>query len=178
MRQPNRFYSLLLLLPVLARFAQNDPGMEKVFQPEDSLRIRIERLNMNSEGSDFSPALVHDTLFFVSGRPAKAGVKYSGLQGTELTDLYYALKRDSINFLKTKAIPGLINTRFSEGPFTLSGNRSVMCFSGAAKPEAGAKNCSAFANLHFEKTERPLACSTACTVLPGGLLQLSSCIFG
>jgi hypothetical protein len=134
------FYSIALVLFSLASRGQEVPAV--VFQPEDSVRVKIKQLNINSNGSDFSPVLMKDTLMFVSGRPAKLGVTYSGNQNTEVTNLFYAVKRDSVNFSKTKTVPGAINSPYNEGPFTVSADGTTIYFSGNAKPAAGAKTAS------------------------------------
>src|SRR6218665_820372 len=134
----HRFYSLLMVVFVLACSGQG-PSAMAVLPSEDSARFKITRLDLNSDGSDFSPVLMRDTLIFVSGRPAKLGVSYSGDQNTEVTDLFYAGRRDSVNFSKAKGFPGAINSKYNEGPFTLSTDGNMLYFSGNARPAARTK---------------------------------------
>jgi hypothetical protein len=117
--------------------SQHGPAADTVFQSEDSTRVNIQRLAINSDGSDFSPVLVNDTLMFVSGRPAKLGVTYRAAQNAEVTDLFYAVKRDSVNFRKEKAFAGKINSKYNEGPFTVSADGATIYFSGNVKPTTG-----------------------------------------
>ncbi|MEO6424672.1 MAG: PKD domain-containing protein [Bacteroidia bacterium] len=100
---------------------------------EDSSRIKITRLNINSMQSDFGPCLINDHLFFVSGRPNSVGVVYSTDNNeTEMTDIYFADKKDSTTFNKTKLLSA-INTKYNEGSMAFGSKEDVIYFSGNDK---------------------------------------------
>jgi hypothetical protein len=102
-----------------------------VYYPEDSTRIKVVRLGLNSEKSDFSPVFWHKTLLFTSARENNIGVKYSGYNDeNEITDLFAGSGQDSVSFKNVKALPGNINSKYSEGPFTLSRDGNVIYYTG------------------------------------------------
>ena len=58
---------------------------------EDSFRVVITRLSINSNRGDFSPFLVGNKLFFSSGRVHRFGLVYYDADTTkELEDVFYA----------------------------------------------------------------------------------------
>jgi hypothetical protein len=101
---------------------------------EDSTRMKVTRLSLNSDKSDFSPFFLNDALLFASGRVNKIGVKYSGYNDeNEITDLFSASKKDSVSFKNIKPLTGNINSKYSEGPFTFSRDGNVIYYTGNAK---------------------------------------------
>src|SRR3982751_1856399 len=56
---------------------------------EDTTTIKVLRLRINSDKSDFSPVLNNRELLFVSGRNREIAVDYVDSEGeSEITDLY------------------------------------------------------------------------------------------
>lgn len=94
---------------------------------EDTSTIKITRLSINSEFSDFSPFLFRDTLFFVSGRYSSGSIVHVPSNG-EGTDIYYSKKSDSATFRSVSNIGKPINTKFNEGPFALSADGNTIYF--------------------------------------------------
>lgn len=96
---------------------------------EDSTTIKITRLNINSDKSDFSPFMLNNQLLFVSGRNKYTGIQYVDKNGdTEITDIYAALKTDSIKFKTVKSFDAAINTKYYEGPFCFNKKGTIIYF--------------------------------------------------
>ncbi len=130
-------YFIFLLLSVSAVHSQSaDSIITRVFSPEDSSRVKVRRLDINSVNSDFSPVLHKSSLLFVSGRPGVLVVSYANENKTEITDLYVSAKKDSVNFLKPKSVSKIINTRFNESSFTLTHTGDTIYFTGNSKQTA------------------------------------------
>ncbi|MES2761590.1 MAG: PKD domain-containing protein [Bacteroidota bacterium] len=128
-------------MPVFIQ-AQIDSAV--VYRAEDSTRIKVTRLDLNSEKSDFSPVFLNNTLLFSSARENNIGVKYSGYEDeSEITDLFVGSKRDSVSFKNIKPLAGSINSKYSEGPFTFSKDGNVIYYTGNAgitKKQKGSAN--------------------------------------
>src|ERR1700752_1633348 len=82
---------------------------------EDTSRIKIVRLNLNSKEEDFCPVLCNKKMLFTSARPVSFGVVYKEPGNEYNTNIYYADKKDSVNFSAPKLWPGNVNTRYNEG---------------------------------------------------------------
>ncbi len=96
---------------------------------EDSSLIKITRLKCNSNQSDFSPFLFDKDLYFVSGRTNFTGIEYRDENNnSEITDIFVARMQDSVRSSKPVSLPGKINTKFYEGPFTFSSKDGAMYF--------------------------------------------------
>ncbi len=131
MRKATLKYTAALLLLTGLAYSQGQDSLP-VFLPEDSCKIKVTRLSVNSDKSDYSPLLLNNTLLFASGRPARLGVSYTNETNTELTDLFYAKKIDSLHFGKARPFSTTINSKLNEGPFTLSADGNTIYFSGNA----------------------------------------------
>jgi hypothetical protein len=94
---------------------------------EDTSTIKIKRLNINSEYSDFSPYVLRDTLLFVSGRRNSTGVVYLPKSG-EGTDIYLCTKTDSIHYKDLENLGTPVNTKLNEGSFTMNKSGNVLYF--------------------------------------------------
>lgn len=131
----NNFVYIMFMTLIMAQgFAQStDLTTTKLIPAEDSSRVKVQRLSINSNQSDFSPVLTGNTLIFASGRPSMIAVSYTNETNTEITDLYYATKQDSVNFSKVKPFSKIINTKVNEGSCTLSGDGNNLYFSGNAR---------------------------------------------
>lgn len=109
---------LVILLSVCVK-AQQQVVIDTLVHAEDSARIKAWRLQLNTNGSEFAPQLIGNTLYFSSDRAHTYGVIYAGEQGQSITDIFYAQKTDSVNFKRARALDG-INSKYNEGPFTMS----------------------------------------------------------
>ncbi len=98
--------------------------------PDDSSRVKITRLSINSAQSDFSPFLVKDQLYFVSSRPSQIGIVYADeANNSEMSDIYYVRKKDSISFNEPLSLP-VLNTKYNEGPIAINKQGDMIYFSG------------------------------------------------
>ncbi|MES2681646.1 MAG: PKD domain-containing protein [Bacteroidota bacterium] len=130
---------------------QADSIPARVFSPEDSSRIKVRRLDINSIYSDFSPVLYKNIMFFVSGRPGKLAVSYANENNTEITDLYSSGKHDSVSFSKGKALSKNINTKFNESSLTISNDGNLMYLTGNARPAKGSTQAPAKLQIYQSK---------------------------
>ncbi|MBA3682383.1 MAG: PKD domain-containing protein [Bacteroidetes bacterium] len=97
---------------------------------EDSSRIKITRLNINTAQSDFSPFVINKELYFISARPTNVAVVYTDVNNvTEMTNIYSGIKKDSISFKKISSLP-IINSKYNEGPVTINNKGDIIYFSG------------------------------------------------
>ncbi len=97
---------------------------------EDSSRIKITRLNINTAQSDFSPFVINKEIYFVSSRPTNVGIVYTDINdATEMTDIYSGIKKDSVNFKKISTLP-VINSKYNEGPVTMNKKGDIIYFTG------------------------------------------------
>lgn len=123
----------LLVFLWLCLKSQND-SIVIIYTPEDTTRINVTRLSVNSDKSDFSPLLQNNSLLFVSARQRTTGIKYSGYEDeNEITDLYTGNRKDSVSFKVIKPVQGNINTKYSEGPFSLSNDGNTLYYTGNAE---------------------------------------------
>jgi hypothetical protein len=143
MRGNNFAYTVIFMFFMFEGFCQQaNPIPARVYAPEDSSRIKVKRLDINSVYSDFSPVLYKNTMFFVSGRPGNLAVSYTNENNTEITDLYASSKHDSVNFSKGKALSKNINTKYNESALTIGKDGNTMYFTANAKPLKGSEQSS------------------------------------
>src|ERR1700739_3424280 len=84
---------------------------------EDSSRIEITPLQINSNRGDFSPFLSGNKLYFTSGRVHRYGLVYIDADTTkELEDIFYAVKNDSLHYKQVHYFSEKINTKYNDGP--------------------------------------------------------------
>jgi hypothetical protein len=123
-------YFFILLYSSTYTIGQNTTDtLANTMLPEDSTKIKIMRLNINSENSDFSPFIFNKQLLFVSGRNNNAGVKYVDVNDeSEITDIYSSLRVDSIKYKNTKSFDATINTKYYEGPFCINKKGTLIYF--------------------------------------------------
>jgi hypothetical protein len=96
---------------------------------EDSTNLKIARLNINSNSSDFSPFMVKGQLLFVSGRDRNGAVQYvDNSNASEITDIYVSTCSDSINFKNVSCFDTPINSKYYEGPFCFNREGTVLYF--------------------------------------------------
>ena len=95
---------------------------------KDSDRYKIDSVDFNSEGADFSPAFFRKGLVFTSNRSKFSLVKRKhGWDNTNFLQLYYTDHlSDSID--KTVPFSQRLNTRFHEGPLTFYDNYEKVIF--------------------------------------------------
>lgn len=106
---------------------------------EDSSKVKVKRLDINTAQSDFSPRLVNKELVFASGRPNTVAMSYTNDLKTEVSDLFYAGKRDSVRFSMVKPLSKSINSIFNEGPFSFNSDGTMIYYSGNIKSEKSKK---------------------------------------
>ncbi len=87
---------------------------------KDSSRFYLEKVNFNSETTDFSPAYFKDGLVFVSGR-TKQLTKFKWNESAFL-DLYQCAKDSTGNYTEPIAFSKKLNTRYHEGPISFYSN--------------------------------------------------------
>ncbi len=132
-------YLVLLTLPLFVN-AQSD-SLVITYYEEDTTRIKATRLSINSTKSDFSPVILGDNLLFASAREKTTGIKYSGYEdNSEITDLYISSKKDSVSFKNVHSLPGKINSKYSEGPFTISKDGNTIYYTGNTEIKGRKKN--------------------------------------
>ncbi|MCE3228653.1 MAG: hypothetical protein K0S32_3204 [Bacteroidetes bacterium] len=121
---------IITCLGALNLFSQNEnKAIKASSKKEDSSRIKIKRLKVNSENSDFCPFILNGKLFFVSSRYNELGVVYADdKNNAETTDLFYTKKIDSITFSKVKSLDGEINSKHNEGPFCFNKKGDIIYF--------------------------------------------------
>ncbi len=107
----------------------NDTLGNASLRKEDSTKIKINRLSINSNKSDFSPVLINKQLIFVSGRENNLGIEYVDVKGgTEITDLFTCTRIDSIKYKNTKPFDPTINSKYYEGPFCFNKKGTIIYF--------------------------------------------------
>jgi hypothetical protein len=134
-KMKNKFIFLLMSFSFLCKAQIDENTIKASVKREDTCTIKIKRLAINSEYSDFSPYILNNNLLFVSGRYNSLGIVYTGVHH-EATDIYTATRIDSIRFKKVKELEGAVNTRFNEGPFTMNENGTIIYFTGNDKSNA------------------------------------------
>ena len=95
---------------------------------EDSAYYQVERLSINTEAAEFSPAYYQDGLLFASSRAHRAPVqRIFRWDQRPFLDLYYAPLDSSGQVGDPQRLKGDVNTKFHEGPVALldSGRRMV-----------------------------------------------------
>ena len=109
-------------------FSQNETSKE------DSSRIEIIRLKINSNRGDFSPFLLGNKLYFTSGRVHRYGLVYIDADTTlELEDVFSAEKIDSINFKHPHYFSEKINTKYNDGPLCFDKSGDMLFITGNDK---------------------------------------------
>ncbi len=109
--------------------AQKDTA-QVIYRLEDTTRISIIKLNINSDRSDFSPVLINNKLLFASARTNNVGIIYSDPKFPDgLTDLFSSDKKDSLTFKNVSSL-SKINTKYNEGPFTVSKDGNTIFYTG------------------------------------------------
>jgi len=95
---------------------------------KDSERYKLDSVDFNSEGADFSPAYFRKGLVFSSNRSKFSLLKRKhGWDNTNFLQLYYTdHESDSID--KTVPFSSRLNTRFHEGPLTFYDNYEKVIF--------------------------------------------------
>lgn len=97
---------------------------------EDTCRIKVVKLDLNSNEEDFSPVICNNKLIFTSARTTSFGIVYKEQGKEHNTNIYYAAKKDSINFSTPKLWPGNINTHYNEGCATLNRAENLLIYTG------------------------------------------------
>lgn len=87
---------------------------------KDSSRFHLDKVNFNSETTDFSPAYFKDGLVFVSGR-SKRLTKFKWNESAFL-DLYLSTKDSTGNYTEPTPFNKKLNTRYHEGPLSFYNN--------------------------------------------------------
>lgn len=95
----------------------------------DTVNYRLDYLNINSLYDDFSPFLYNDSLLFCSNRERQLGVIYkSSKTDKPLIDIYFTKSIAGEKMSKPKPFQKVINSEFSEGPFTFTKDMGKMYF--------------------------------------------------
>jgi hypothetical protein len=126
-----RLYISVLILSLLQTQAQeiHDTLGNSSLKGEDSTNLKIVRLNLNSEYSDFSPFMLKGQLFFVSGRDNNGAIKYTDHHnGSEITDIYVATPKDSVRYKNTHLCDAPVNSKNYEGPFCFNSTGTIIYF--------------------------------------------------
>ncbi len=98
---------------------------------EDSSKIELTRLAINSNRGDFSPFLSGNKLYFTSGRVHRYGLVYIDADTTkELEDVFYAVKNDSLHFKHVHYFSEKINTKYNDGPLCFNATGDVLFITG------------------------------------------------
>jgi outer membrane protein OmpA-like peptidoglycan-associated protein len=98
---------------------------------EDSSRIEISLLQINSNRGDFSPFLSGNKLYFTSGRVHRYGLVYIDADTTkELEDVFYAVKNDSLHFKHIHYFSEKVNTKYNDGPLCFNKAGDVIYITG------------------------------------------------
>ncbi len=98
---------------------------------EDSSKIEITRLPLNSNRGDFSPFLLGNKLFFTSGRVHRYGLVYIDADTTkELEDVFYAEKIDTLHFKHVHYFSEKINTKYNDGPLCFNASGDLLFITG------------------------------------------------
>jgi outer membrane protein OmpA-like peptidoglycan-associated protein len=98
---------------------------------EDTSRVEIAPLQINSNRSDFSPFLSGNKLYFTSSRVHRYGLVYYDADTTkELEDIFYAERTDSLHFKHAHYFSEHVNTKFNDGPISMNKAGDVMYITG------------------------------------------------
>lgn len=98
---------------------------------EDSSRIEITRLEINSNRGDFGPFLSGNKLYFTSGRVHRYGLVYIDADTTkELEDVFYAVKNDSLHYKHVHYFSEKVNTKYNDGPLCFNKAGDVIYITG------------------------------------------------
>ncbi len=81
----------------------------------DSTAYLVNKLNINSDQSDFAPAFYQDGLVFVSSRETKTKKKFAWDQ-TPFLDLFYSRLQDDGSLGAPQRFSDKINSKYHEGP--------------------------------------------------------------
>lgn len=104
---------------------------------EDTTTVKVLRLKINSDKPDFSPFVLNNELFFVSGRNRDIGVDYVDANGeSEITDLYRCSKVKPEKFRNVRSFDSRINSKYYEGPFCLNKAGTLIYFTANDKRTA------------------------------------------
>lgn len=118
--KPTACWRLLLLLCTV---------YGNVCSQQVSFSYSVLKLDFNSPWSEISPVILPDGLAFVSNREDELGVsRHSRNHDEPFYKLYFAARTDS-GFKKPVRLSGDVNATFSEGPLSLTMDRSTMYFS-------------------------------------------------
>src|SRR5215216_4047108 len=71
---------------------------------EDTSRIKITKLDLNSSEEDFCPMMCNNKLYFTSAKPSSFGIVFKEAGTEHNTNIYYADKKDSIHFSNPKSL--------------------------------------------------------------------------
>ena len=98
---------------------------------EDSSKIEVLPININSNRGDFSPFLLGNKLYFSTGRVHRYGLVYIDADTSkELEDVFYAEKSDTITFKHLHYFSEKINTKYNDGPLCFNKNGDVLFITG------------------------------------------------
>ena len=142
------YYRYAQMLKADGKYDQANKQMEKfaALAPNDQRAIAFKRepnyiprlknqmklfdsktMDINSDKSDFAAVLTNDnTLYFASARNASR--KTYGYNDEPYLDLYYATRNADGTYSKPMEVNG-VNTKFHDGPATLSADGNTMYFS-------------------------------------------------
>lgn len=106
-------------------FNQNPNYLPKLLSKQKSFNVKA--LDINSEGSDFGAVLTNDnTLYFTSSR--NKSKRTDGWNDEPYLDIYKSTMNEDKTFSKPEEVNEL-NTRWHDGPVTISSDGNTMYFS-------------------------------------------------
>ncbi|MFT6850115.1 MAG: outer membrane protein OmpA-like peptidoglycan-associated protein [Sphingobacteriales bacterium] len=138
----------------------NQPLVDYVEQLKaDSLNYQISLAPFNSDFADFSPAYFGDNILFISDRRDKAAVNRTNtLNGNPFLDLYISEVYPFSGSSTSKLFPGNLNSKYHEGPVSLSPTGDTLFFTrnnyfrkNSKKSLAGYNNLKIFYRIRTEK---------------------------
>jgi hypothetical protein len=100
---------------------------------EDSSRIRITRLDINSDEADFCPFVCGRQLYYLSSSNRRAGIAYQDARNhSTLTDILSSRLNDSLEF-RVPQVMKEFSTRNNDGPFCFNTNGNEFYFTAGDK---------------------------------------------
>ena len=125
-----RWTKILYITLFAVLFSERSLSQNEILK-EDSSRIQITRLQINSNRGDFSPFLLGKKLYFTSGRVHRYGLVYIEADTSkELEDVFYAEENDSIHFKQVHYFSDKVNTKYNDGPLCFNKAGDVLYITG------------------------------------------------
>ena len=114
-----RFIFRYILIYILFTITENHIFGQVTIGKKDTTIIK--KINICGSDDEYSPFLYRNKLFFTSNKLLNVGILNWDQEGGNTTNIFCAIKKDSINFIQVNPITA-INTKLNDGPISISNN--------------------------------------------------------